>query len=277
MTVDEFQSFWTSVDKSVVKQKHQMMLLAGFIFGILTPYETGNIPYVLLQFLYWVGLIIFTSIISGPVGRKVFSKISVQNTSAAFSIGLYSVALSIPVYIVVALSDIIIGGLFISPQSFTLDNLLKYFSDIEYGFFGYILWFGQVWIVVALLIGAISLLADKFKKTDPTKAPVPAGILFLNRLPAELGRDLICLSMEDHYLRVYTKLGHTLILMRMADAIAELSDYNGFQVHRSWWIAVNAVTKTSKTGRKYTIHLSNGKNVPVSQTYVEKLKQSELI
>ena len=43
-----------------------------------------------------------------------------------------------------------------------------------------------------------------------------------DQLPPELGSAIIALEMEDHYLRVHTRLGSDLILLRMRDALAEL-------------------------------------------------------
>ena len=78
--------------------------------------------------------------------------------------------------------------------------------------------------------------------------------------------------MEDHYIRARTKQGDTLILMRMADAVAELEGYKGLQVHRSWWVALDAIEKSSKDKRRHILHLHGGIEAPVSKTYLEKLK-----
>lgn len=277
MTPTEFQQFWTSRDKTVLKRKRKMMLLAGLVFGILTPYETDNIPNILGQFAYWVGIIFFASIISGPVGRNAFPYLQEKQFSGIILAALYSAAVALPMFATVITTDIIIGPLFIEPQSYSLANLKKYFAEVKYGPFGYILWYGQVWVVVFLIIGSISLLVDKMDKSRSAVSPAPAGQRFLSRLPANLGSDLICLAMEDHYVRVYTDLGDTLILLRMADALAELEDYPGLQTHRSWWVASSAIKRVSKENRKYSISLTNGMNAPVSQSHVEKLKQSGFI
>ena len=38
------------------------------------------------------------------------------------------------------------------------------------------------------------------------QAPTP-GAGFLDRLPPRLGRELLCLQMEDHYVRAHTRQG----------------------------------------------------------------------
>jgi len=95
---------------------------------------------------------------------------------------------------------------------------------------------------------------------------------FLDRLPARLGRDLLCLTMEDHYVRAHTVTGSDLILMPMKDAIAELTDVEGMQVHRSWWVAKGAVVEAVSVGRNLSLRLSNGLDAPVSRASVARLR-----
>jgi DNA-binding LytR/AlgR family response regulator len=69
---------------------------------------------------------------------------------------------------------------------------------------------------------------------------------FLERLPLKLrGAEVWAVEAEDHYLRLHTSKGQDLILMRLADAVAELEGIEGAQVHRSWWVARDAITDAS--------------------------------
>jgi DNA-binding LytR/AlgR family response regulator len=88
------------------------------------------------------------------------------------------------------------------------------------------------------------------------------------RLPPAVRGTVLCLQMQDHYVRIYTDRGSHLVLMRLKDAIAELNGTDGLRVHRSWWAARVAVRSVSRTGRTTTLHLSNGLTVPVSQPYL---------
>ncbi len=107
---------------------------------------------------------------------------------------------------------------------------------------------------------------------DGTAAGAPAGPSFLNRMPPRIGRELLCLQMEDHYVRAHTARGSDLILTPLKDAIAELSDVEGMQVHRSWWVAREAVAAPVANGRNLALRLTNGLEVPVSRASVAKLK-----
>ncbi|WP_188258912.1 LytTR family DNA-binding domain-containing protein [Azospirillum tabaci] len=107
---------------------------------------------------------------------------------------------------------------------------------------------------------------------SPAERPEPA---FLARLPVRLGRDLLALEMEDHYVRAHTAEGSDLILMRLRDAIAELTGLDGMQVHRSHWVAAAAVAGVErKPDGKLVLVLRNGLRVPVSRSYAAAVREA---
>jgi DNA-binding LytR/AlgR family response regulator len=88
----------------------------------------------------------------------------------------------------------------------------------------------------------------------------------LDSVPGRLGRDVLCLQMEDHYVRVHTALGDVMLHGRMADFEAELvGRIDGLKVHRSWWVARKAVASWSREDKTLTLTLSNGLAVPVAR------------
>lgn len=103
----------------------------------------------------------------------------------------------------------------------------------------------------------------------PVAAATPAGFpaALLSRLPPGIGREIIALETEDHYLRVHTLAGSTLILMRMADAVALIDPRLGAQVHRRWWVADAAVAAFQAEGQKLFLRLVDEKLVPVGRTF----------
>ena len=104
----------------------------------------------------------------------------------------------------------------------------------------------------------------------PANAPPPK---FLARLPAKLqGGELYAVEAEDHYLRLHTSLGQDLILLRLADAIAELEGLEGAQTHRSWWVARAAVTEVERGDGRATLTLKDGAEVPVSRGFARQLR-----
>ena len=97
---------------------------------------------------------------------------------------------------------------------------------------------------------------------------------FLERLPPKLrGAEIWAVEAEDHYLRLHTSKGQDLILMRLADAIAELQGIEGAQVHRSWWVARSAITEAVRGDGRATLTLKDGAEVPVSRTRARLLRE----
>jgi DNA-binding LytR/AlgR family response regulator len=94
----------------------------------------------------------------------------------------------------------------------------------------------------------------------------------LDRLPPGFGERIRCLEMEDHYVRVHGEHRSDLLLMRMADAIRETAPLPGLQVHRSWWVSLDAVAAQERDGRRTMLLLDNGKRVPVAASRVPAVR-----
>jgi hypothetical protein len=142
---------------------------------------------------------------------------------------------------------------------------------------------------VALLLVAISLPVYTFadlREAAEAAAPLPShapansaearsestGLsLFQARLPRPLEGRLLCLEMQDHYLAVHTTEGSELILCRMEDAARELGAL-GRRVHRSWWVAADAVAGAERDGQRLMLRLCDGRRVPVGRTYRDGLR-----
>jgi hypothetical protein len=109
-------------------------------------------------------------------------------------------------------------------------------------------------------------------------AAAPPPPKFLERIPLKLrGGELWAVEAEDHYLRLHTSKGQDLILMRLADAVDELEGVEGAQVHRSWWVARDAITGARRGDGRATLTLKDGCEVPVSRTYARILRERQWI
>jgi hypothetical protein len=108
----------------------------------------------------------------------------------------------------------------------------------------------------------------------PVPEPAPPATDFFRRIPPALGRELLALQTEDHYLRIHTKLGSDLILLRLRDALAELGPERGRQVHRSWWVADGAVASIERNAARTFLVLHNGLRVPVSKSFRDQVKEA---
>lgn len=105
--------------------------------------------------------------------------------------------------------------------------------------------------------------------TDQEAAAAPQyPAQLLSKLPPALRQDILALEAEDHYLRVHTRHGSALILMRLADAAAMIDPELGLRVHRSWWVARDGVRTLERTSGQPVARLIDDRAVPVSRTYL---------
>jgi len=102
---------------------------------------------------------------------------------------------------------------------------------------------------------------------DPAPGTSPPGTALLDRLPARLGRDLVQLEAQQHYLRVVTTRGEHLLLHGLAPAVAELARQGiaGMQVHRSLWVAWAHVERLDLRPGSPAVVLRDGRRLPIGR------------
>ena len=113
--------------------------------------------------------------------------------------------------------------------------------------------------------------AARRRVQDPgrdTDRPVDS---FFERVPDSLGRDLVYLRVSGHYINVATAKGSCLVLMRFADAIAQLGDV-GMQVHRSYWVAFGHIIGVLRRDDRMLLRVTGGHEVPVSRTHLAAVR-----
>ncbi|MEM1314483.1 MAG: LytTR family DNA-binding domain-containing protein [Pseudomonadota bacterium] len=98
-----------------------------------------------------------------------------------------------------------------------------------------------------------------------------AAAEWLAQLPPELGRELILLQAQDHYVRVETRRGEALIRGRLQDA-AEALGGRGVRVHRSWWLARGEIAALRHRAGAPVAVLRDGREAPVGRTYRRALR-----
>ena len=226
----------------------------GLIFAWLGVYNTGRLPFY-QSFIFWTSTMAVgagTSLIIAPLvwGPRF------EHIAAIFKIGVAAAIISIPVTMVLMLF-------------FSIDpwGPTKFLSQYTYV------------LVISLIVTTAAFVRDTLEKR--TEAPTPGTnpvAKFLERLPVKYRTaDLHAISSEDHYLRIHTNMGEELILMRLADAVRELSGAEGLQVHRSWWVAKSGVTDEKRVDGRSLLVLPSGTEVPVSRSFRPKAKEAGLI
>ena len=132
-------------------------------------------------------------------------------------------------------------------------------------------WYGQCLIIstpsLAAYVGVRWILTRDQGAATPvsTLEPSPSAVASLD--------DVLCLRMEDHYVRIHSAVGSRLVAGPFERVITSLGQREGMRVHRSWWVARSAVVGVRADGRNLKLELSNGLQAPVSRASVAKLRQ----
>ena len=126
--------------------------------------------------------------------------------------------------------------------------------------------------VVQLVIVVTLLRPTSARAREPLPATGPSPHPLLSRLPSRLGREILALEGEDHYVRVHTPMGSDLVLMRLSDAVAAMGPDAGLQVHRSWWVAQGAIGEVVRSGQRSHVRLTNGLLAPVGPSYAATVR-----
>ena len=119
--------------------------------------------------------------------------------------------------------------------------------------------FAAVTAVQMILLAAMNLIDRTLPPAAHTNQapPLPPAVL--------TGSRPVALEAQDHYVRVHEVHGSKLVLKRLSDAMVEVSDVEGLQVHRGWWVASAAVAGTFVQDGKRWVRLVNGMTIPVSR------------
>ena len=250
-----------------------IVMAIGLVLGLFGPFGTYEMP-AGVRIGYWMlfglgGYAIFRPMV--VIGRWLSEAL---NISPLIGIGLAQLVAAAPTTLLIGL-----------PMSgFDLMAVLR---SNQLGTL-----YAQVWLIGFIVNMLVSTIFARAKPS--TVAPVPEDkptseiasetmldakldaarpILLLDRLPPGFGIPL-AIKSEDHYVRIYARDHDALILLRLRDAISELGDTQGLQVHRSWWVARESIVSSARDGRNLTLNLANGITVPVSRDGTALLKTS---
>jgi DNA-binding LytR/AlgR family response regulator len=173
---------------------------------------------------------------------------------------------------------IVVLGLLIGPP-ITLSVVV--INGLTFGFGGFqpIDWLTLLinCTVIAMGVNAISEIVQVSVRPAVPEAPAPRSPSILERVPLPQRGRLLALSVADHYVEVKTDRGKTLVLIRLSDAIRETEGVAGVQIHRSHWVALDAVTRVLRGSGKVSVGLSNGEMLPVSRGYLAAAREAGLV
>jgi len=137
---------------------------------------------------------------------------------------------------------------------------------------GFALWFGVNYFYDRVLS------MPRFSYKSLEEPPADSNVKepeFLQDIPDDKRGRLIAIQAQEHYLNIATDKGTALVHYSFGRAVDELAGFvEGVRVHRSFWVALAAVSELVRDGRAYRIRLSNGEDVPVSRTYLNDTKRA---
>lgn len=228
------------------------LLGAGFVIGLTGPFGTYDALPTLVRTAYWLFIVTTTFWLGYLVSFAVATTAEGYGIGAPTSLGIGAAIASLPVTAWLAGFHM---AIFATPFLTDALELLPY---------------------VAVICFAVSALSEAVAIREvgeaPSRTPTPEPA-WLDQLPDHLGRDLILLHAEDHYVRAETELGQTLIRTTLQDAANDLGEY-GVRLHRSWWVARRAVQAYRYRSGAPVVVLQCGRELPVGRTYRRSVKEA---
>lgn len=232
---------------------------ASVLLGLIGPFGTYDQLALPARLAYWAAVAVSTYFIGGACVFAFVRTASPGRMPGAAMFGLAGALAGIPVALVVWGINALV---FTAPgDGIDLLPLAAYTIAIA--------------AIVSALLAVFGRLYEQAKSSGAT-APEPKRPRIVDRLPpAQRGR-LTRMSMQDHYVDVRTTKGGGLVLMRFADAVAEADAAEGLQIHRSHWVAKDAVEKTVRRDGKLFLKLADGAELPVSRSFQAAVKAAGL-
>lgn len=238
-----------------------VLCAVAIVLGIAGPFGTEEVMRLVPRIVYWL----VVSQITFASGTFVSELVQLRRRGSTW-----------PAPLMAGLTGLAIGVV-ICAEIFLINWALFGISPLEAGYALPLL--VNVLVVAVVVSVAISVAVQAFKdkqvQVEEPQASAPhiaAHPKLVDRLPFDKRGALISLSVNDHYVDVTTTKGTEMLLMRLADAIGEAG--LGLQVHRSHWVSTDHIASVTRDGAKAVIKTSDGRDIPVSRTYVPVLKEA---
>lgn len=229
------------------------------IWGVLTvivsfagPFGTYQVLDFPTRLAFWSVMMAFVILLGIAVRAFVHGTLAIRS----FRYGSTLIAL----ILALILPPIALAVLFHSP--FAITDLAPAWHEL-----------GLYVFMTSLGVGAYRHAVRRNAPMPEASLTMPEGPRLVQRLPAEVQTgDLISISVRDHYVDVVTSAGSAALLMRLSDAMDLVGPVAGARVHRSHWVAWDAVEGLEKSDGRLVLRLKTGAAIPVSRTYRAKVE-----
>lgn len=243
--------------RRLAADKKTWAVLAGVVvlLALAGPFSTYSTLSLAERGVYWAVSATTSFWIGFACSLIVACKAEEMGLTSWLALVLGGIAAGIPIAFLYALLDQVLFG-----------------DSISASFLALIPYTSAVAVIVAVLYELLA--AGREPAIGETSQPqaLPHGAL-MDKLPAGLGRDIVHLQSQDHYVKIRTVKGSALVLASMNEAEIELARY-GLRVHRSWWVARRHIAGlTYRRGALYLI-TSIGDQIPVGRKYRAGVRQA---
>ncbi|MFK8032582.1 MAG: LytTR family DNA-binding domain-containing protein [Hyphomicrobiales bacterium] len=227
------------------------MLALGAILGISGPFDTFSLLPAVPRIAYWTSIVVLAFATGSLVHALVHA--ALQKYSRWLRLLVISCCIGIAVTLVLSCINLIAFG---------------------YWYASWAAFFKQLGIVT-LISGVIEMASFALHGGNASVATKPAALL--ERLSLDKRGVLVAVSAEDHYVSVTTTNGTELVLMRLSDALKEVGDTPGLQIHRSHWVALDQIKKVTRIDDRGEVTLSDGATRPISRGFMPAVRAAGLL
>lgn len=231
--------------------------LLGLAVGLAGPFNTFEYLSILPRLAYWVAIVLLTAF----MGTFITSLIEAWLKPL------------MPFWLAVALACLVAGPSIAALVA--LINIGTFGPDVR------VIDLLPLTLYCTLITGAVAVMGATWPHSSqgqeqPAHMPERQAAPLLARLPLPQRGRLLHIAVSDHYVHVTTEKGTSLVLMRLSDAMGETAPVPGIQLHRSHWVALDAVKRSTRQNGKPVVELENGTIVPVSRTYMAAAREAGL-
>jgi hypothetical protein len=229
-------------------------ILAILLFSLVGPYSTYERFSVPVRFAYWGALIGCFLLPAYWIGRVVRRSVS----GSALQRDIVSVLAS---------------GTVVAPAIWGVNRVVL--GPTLLGFGSLVEHLLLVWLICAIPVlvrhHMRAASGDAARPLDSVEEVSAPDVPLLRHLEPEMRGAIRRVSASDRQSIIHTQKGEASLRMRFADALIQLEGASGMRVHRSHWVAFDAITRLEQDGRRYVATLSCGGTVPVSPAYLGEL------
>ena len=242
------------------------LFIAACVLTYTGPFGTYDALTLIGRLLFWVAAVV---VAGGPI------HVCVHFLTRKFNQTRRSAIASL-------IAGVVIGAI---PATAAVMAVFAYFIGKSFDMATYPVMWGNV-VVIGLVIAVIQFwpwIAHRPATPAPEPAPPPYEIahnadrkpsvpLLAKMSQSAQPEDIISFSMRDHYVEITTRNGVEMLLMRFQDIMDLLGDLQGCRLHRSHWAAAAHVADLRRSARAHEVLLSDGRTLPVSATYLERVR-----